>query len=131
MGITAADARARLERMLQWQEQPALSVAEVDDLFEMAKVPDEDGNDPDSVAWVPTFSLNPAAAEGWSWKAGKVASLFDADAGDAAAKRSQVFDMCMKKAAAYSASTTTGSGSGSTAKSGKISSIPVGTSLYG
>lgn len=129
MGMTAEDARARLERMLQWQEQPTLSVAEVDDLFEMAKVSDEDGNDPDSASWVPTFSLNPAAAEGWSWKAGKVASLFDADAGDAAAKRSQVFDMCMKKAAAYSANTGTTTG-GST-NSGKVFSIPVGTSLYG
>lgn len=131
MGITVTEAKARLERMLQWQEQPALTTEEVDDLFEMAKIADQDGNAPDSSAWEPTFNLNAAAGEGWSWKAGKVASLFDADAGDAAAKRSQIFDMCMKKSAAYTTNSSSGSGGTGTTYSGKISSIPVGTSLYG
>lgn len=162
MALTVTAQRARLERMVQWQEAPALTAAEVDDLLAYARKFDVNGIEPDpytewaagaavssgtrrtptvrngfvyqavgsgttgstepvwptvigqtvtsgsvtwrceaAAPWIPTFDLRAAAAEGWQWKAGKVASQFDAQAGSASAKRSQVFEMCMANARAY------------------------------
>lgn len=162
MTIAVSVQRARLERMVQWQAEPALTLAEVDDLLAYARQFDANGVEPDQytewtasaavssgtrrtpvrrngyvyqvvtpgttgasepawpttlnatisdngvvwrcqevAAWDPTFDLRAAAAEGWEWKAAKVAARFDATAGTASAKRSQVFEMCMAKAKSY------------------------------
>lgn len=50
MELAAAQARTRLEGMLQWQSAPALSSGEVDTLFAMAKRADADGIPPDEYA---------------------------------------------------------------------------------
>lgn len=180
MGLTVIAARARLERMLQWQQEPALTSTEVDDLLSYARMFDDDGTEPDAYTewvasasvsqgtlrtpiarngyvyraqvggvsaasepvwpttlnatvidgsvtwrchavapWSPTFNLKAAAAEGWSWKAGKVAASFDAEAGGAKAARSQIFQMCMDKARSYRT------------ESGGMISMHVGTTFYG
>jgi hypothetical protein len=156
---TEVDARRYLERMLQWNVAPTLSVAEVDDLYVLALITDEDGNEPDSytpwkpstaygfnvlavptvrngffyrvvapgtsaiseplwplavgdsmadgsVGWITegeapytaAFNLATAAAEGWEWKASKVAGSYDVKAGSVDAKRQQVFEMCKQQA---------------------------------
>lgn len=179
MALTVSAARARLERMLQWQQEPTLTSSEIDDLLAYAAMFDDDGVEPDTYTewtastvlaanayrtpvvrngyvyrvtvggttganspawpttinatvvdgsvtwrchaaapWTPTFNLRAAAAEGWSWKAGKVAASFDAEAGEAKAQRSQVFDMCMAQAKSY----RTGNG---------MVSMHVGTTFYG
>jgi hypothetical protein len=99
--MNATQARARLERMLQWQSAPALSADEVTDLLDLARVADVWGAAPDDQGWEPTWDLRLAAAEGWDRKAGKVAASFDASAGEADAKRSQMFAMCREQAASY------------------------------
>lgn len=51
--------------------------------------------------WIPTYDLRAAACEGWSWKAGKVASDFDVKAGSITAFRNQVAKTCMENAKKY------------------------------
>lgn len=49
--MDTATARARLERMVQWNVAPLLTAAEIDDLLLLARVRDRDGNDPYEV-WI-------------------------------------------------------------------------------
>lgn len=52
--------------------------------------------------WTATWDLRAAAAEGWRWKAGKVASKYDAATGNGTDfKRSQQHAMCMQMAASF------------------------------
>lgn len=53
-------------------------------------------------AWVPTYDLNAAAAEGWRRKAAKVTAKFDFATGDQQFSRSQVYAQCMSMAEEYS-----------------------------
>lgn len=96
-----ATARVRLERMVASDQIPALTGTEVDDLIELAKRPDSDGvaiNDPD---WTPTWDLGAAAAEGWRWKAAKVAGHFDFGADGSNLSKSQVMDHCLRMAEVF------------------------------
>lgn len=97
-----AAVRTRLEHMLQWQEEPALTEGEVDDLLELAKRPDSIGRLPSEDGWEATWNLNAAAAEGWRWKAGKAAPRFDADLGDGVRfRRAQMYAHCMEQSRRY------------------------------
>ena len=96
-----AQARARLERMVAHDVEPTLSAGEVDDLFEQAKRVDSDGLIPSDNDWVPTFDLNAAAAEGWSWKAGKVAPRYGVNLDGAVLQRQQLYAHCRAQAAHY------------------------------
>ena len=69
-----AAARARLERMVAASTSPTLSAGEVDDLLRIGARPDVDGRLVDDADWEDTYDLNAAAAEGWRWKAAKVAA---------------------------------------------------------
>jgi hypothetical protein len=51
--------------------------------------------------WVPTFDLNFAAAEGWRWKAGKAAGLFNIAPDGNSFQRSQVYAQCIRQASEY------------------------------
>ncbi len=157
-----ATARARLERMLQWNVAPALTTAEVDDLMLYARRPDAlsyiaydvwaastlyplnasrvptvsngyayyvstagtsgatqptwpvvsgstvtDGTVVWSLAgayaWTPTWNLRAAAAEGWRWKAAKVAAQYDVAAGGGTRfTRSQQYKQCIEMARTFS-----------------------------
>ena len=103
-----AQARARLERMLQWNVAPALTTAEVDDLMLFARRPDALGYTYADVLWTPTWNLRAAAAEGWRWKAAKVAAQYDVAAGGGTSfTRSQQYKHCIEMARTF------GSGIGS------------------
>lgn len=163
--MTEAQARARLERMLQWNVDPQLSAGDVTDLLALARRADRFDNpaypgwsatslyqagdivqpttrnghlyqltvagqtgaaepnwpvnggpvvdggvtwkDIGLDPWVPTFELNAGAAEGWRWKAGKVAGLHDYGAGDLRSSRSQMYKACLEQAARYAAKIVT------------------------
>ena len=82
--MDATEARQRLERMVAWDTQPLpLASGAIDDLVEIAKTTDLNGGHPAFVdgtvnaAWVPTWDLRRAAAEGWRWKAAIAAGLHD------------------------------------------------------
>jgi hypothetical protein len=71
-----AEARRYLERMLQWQTAPQLTVSEVEDLVALARVPDSLGYAPDALpSWqiVHVFPVNaiitPLVRNGVSYRA--------------------------------------------------------------
>ena len=74
--MTLAEAKARLERMTAATEDPVLNSADLDELVLIARRSDSAGLLPGATGWVPTFDLNAGAAEGWRWKAGKVATSY-------------------------------------------------------
>ena len=99
--MTEAEALARLERMVASTVDPVLSAGEMADLLEMAKVEDSEGRAPSDVAWVPTFNLIGAAAEGWRWKAGKSVPRFGVTLDGETLNRHQIHAHCHKQAEAY------------------------------
>lgn len=68
-------ARARLTRMVAAAKEPKLDDSALDDLVALAQRADAAGVAPSDPAWVPTWDLNAAAAEGWRWKAAKAVGL--------------------------------------------------------
>lgn len=77
--MTAAEAKARLERMCAAASDPILEDEDLDELLRGARRRDADGVSPSESGWTPTWDLNAAAAEGWRWKAGRVTSTYSAD----------------------------------------------------
>lgn len=105
---TLEEARLRLGYMLQWQAAPALTSGELDALAALLpQMIDAAGLYPGEVGYVPTYPTQAglyraAAAEGWEWKAAKVAGQFDAAVGTGTKfDRSQAFKMCMEMSATY------------------------------
>lgn len=96
-----ARARRLLETMLAWDQVPALTTDEVDDLVVIAKRIDASGLAPDAADWTETWDLNSAAAEGWRWKAAKVAGSFDFVTDSQRFDRSQIAAMCLDMADRY------------------------------
>lgn len=99
--MTEAEARARLESMLAWSSDPALTVAEVDDLLLQSRRADVYGVPPTYAGWVPTYSFASAAAAGWRLKAAKVAAEFSFTSDGQTHNRNEVFEMCLKMADRY------------------------------
>lgn len=99
--MDVAVARARLERMLSWESDPALTSAEVDDLMLMIREPDDAGRLPDAAGWAGAWNLNRGAAEGWLWKAGKVADRFDFGSDVNDFKRDQLHKHCLEQSKQY------------------------------
>lgn len=56
----------------------------------------------DQEPWLPTWRLQRAAAEGWRWKAAKVAGSYDFSAEGSNFSRSQMHKACLEMAASYS-----------------------------
>lgn len=100
--MTHAEAAFLLERMTSADTDPWLSMDDIDALLLLARRPDRDGRNPDDPAWIETWDLNVAAAEGWRWKAGKVAERFAFSADGASYNRDQVWQHCQTQAAMYS-----------------------------
>lgn len=103
MAITAAEARARLERMVAASAVPTLEPAEVDDLMLLAARNDSADLPPGDADWAPTYALNAAAAEGWRWKAGKVAGAVNLSQDGSSINRSDMHKACMEQAEHYAA----------------------------
>lgn len=101
--MTEAEVRARLESMLGGDAEPTLTGAEVDTLMVTARVPDAFGRASTDPAWDPTYHLAPAAAEGWAWKAAKVAGNYHFTADGGSFHRDQVLEHCLKMAAHFRA----------------------------
>ena len=101
MAITPAEARARLERMVAASAVPTLDAAEVDDLMLMAARNDSVNVPPGEPLWVATYDLNAAAAEGWRWKAGRVAGEYTIGQDGSSLNRSDMHKHCLAMAAYY------------------------------
>ncbi len=70
-------------------------------LLDSSRVVDATGLAPTAAGYKLTWDLNRAAAEGWRWKAGKVAGAFDFNADGASFNRSQVLTQCEKMVVQY------------------------------
>ena len=106
--MDATGARTRLENLLQWQAEPALTLSEVDDLFAMLpQVADAAGNLPGADGYTatypdPIYAYRPVAGEGWLWKAGKVAGQYGVATGNGTRfDRDQAYKMCTDMAARF------------------------------
>lgn len=101
--LSEADARQRLNEMLQVDAEPTLGLQSVEDLIEFAKRVDSNGLAPSDTGWEPTWDLNAAAAEGWRRKAGAVAGRFNVTVDGDALSRAQAFSHCLQMAERYAA----------------------------
>ncbi len=90
-----ARAQTLLESMIAWDQTPALTLGQVQDLLTFAQRTDSDGLEPTDADWTGTYDLNAAAAEGWRWKAGAVAGAFDFGTDQQSFERSQMVEMCL------------------------------------
>jgi len=93
--------RDRLARMTEAGSEPVLATADLDDLVLLAARRDADGLFPDDDDWTPTFDYNAGAAEGWRWKAARVAAAYDYAVDGQSVWRSQMFEHCMEMARHY------------------------------
>ena len=87
--LTTATARAYLESMVAKDSDPTLSTAEITQLMSFA------GSE--ALGW----KLELAAAEGWRWKAGKVAALYSFAIEDSQSDQGQVYRNCLDQAIIY------------------------------
>lgn len=99
--MTADEARARLERMVAPDMDPALATDDVDDLMVIAQIPDSCDRPPSDPDWIPTWDLDAAAAAGWEIKAGRAAGGFDFGEDGQRFNRSQIHTGCMAMVAVY------------------------------
>lgn len=94
-------ARARLERMVAYTEDPALASDQIETLLDDCRRPDIDGRGPDDDGWVGTYDLNAAAAEGYRQKAAKIAGRDPFTADGASFDRGKAASRLLELAKAY------------------------------
>ena len=99
--MTEAEAQARLGYMVASGVESTLSAPELADLLALAKVADAEDRAPSDDDWEPAFDLDRAAAEGWRWKAGKVAPRFGATVDGMDLQRQQIYANCLEQAEQY------------------------------
>lgn len=95
-------AQDRLESMVAKDDVPTLSDLQIYELLNLARRPDSDGLLPSDENWTGTYDLNAAAAEGWRWKAAKVAGKFGFSSDGQTFNREQIHKACLAMAATYS-----------------------------
>lgn len=98
-----AGARALLSNYVAATARPALSLADLDGLLDLSLIPDPDGRLVTDEGYVPTWDLNGAAAEGWRWKAGRVAGDFSFSADNASYSKADTMAHCLAMANTYAA----------------------------
>lgn len=81
--------------------RPVLPDATVGALLDAYPMVDADGRAPTDAAWVGTWDLNAAAAEGWRMKAGKVAGDFNFSADNASYSKADVLAHCLEMETKY------------------------------
>lgn len=89
-----AVARTRLTNMLGAGARPALSDDDISALLAAYRVVDSDGRAPVDEGWTGAWALNAAAAEGWRWKAARVAGDFTFSADGASYSKGDVLAHC-------------------------------------
>lgn len=92
------DALSILERKVAADVEPVLDEDDMEALITIAQRPDEAEALPTDGAWVPTYDLDFAAAEGWRWKAARAAARFDFGEDGQTFSRSQVYSHCVAQA---------------------------------
>lgn len=94
-------ALALLTEKVAATSRPVLSPPAVDALLTAYQTQDADGRPPTDAAWVGTYDLNAAAAEGWRMKAGKVAGDFNFSADGGSYSKADVLAHCLEMESKY------------------------------
>jgi hypothetical protein len=92
--------------MLAASSRPVLADTDLDALLAAFRVRDGLGRLPADAGWEPTWNLNAAAAEGWRWKAARVAGDYSFSADDASYSKGDVLAQCEAMVAMYAAKDT-------------------------
>lgn len=93
--------KTRLKMMTAWEDTPALSDTEIDDLLTRHKIPDSEGVLPSEAGYVTTYNLRSAAREGWTIKMGRAAKLQSTDLDGDRMSANQIFEHCERMAKKY------------------------------
>jgi hypothetical protein len=101
--VDKAAARVVLSNYVAASARPVLSADDLDALLDLYQTPDADGRLVSDDGWVPTWDLNAAAAEGWRWKAGRVAGDFNFSADNASYSKESTMAHCLAMATQYAA----------------------------
>jgi len=102
--VDPAVARVQLVSMLGGPDaRPALADTEVDALLTKYARADRAGLWPSAPGYVPTWNLNAAAAEGFRWKAARVAADFNFSADNASYSKGDVMAKLLEMEAHYAA----------------------------
>lgn len=99
--MTADEALAELQSMLDNATAPVLTDDEMGALLAKCKLVDSSGLAPSDTEWDPTWDLNRGAAAGWRLKAGKVAALHDYETVGLKLSRDQMRQGCLEMAREY------------------------------
>jgi hypothetical protein len=99
--VTEAEARSAIASATAATAEPVLTDAELTALVRLARRADSEGVAPGELGWVETYDVNAAAAEGWRWKAGKVAGAFTFSTDGQSFQRAQIYAHCLKQAQLY------------------------------
>jgi hypothetical protein len=90
--------------MVAATSRPVLSPDDLIALLDLHKVPDASGLLVNDAGYTETWdadSLNRAAAEGWRWKAGRVAGEFDFSADGGSFNKGEIMAKCLEMEAHY------------------------------
>ena len=93
----------KLKKMTAWNTEPALTLSELEEILSQSSLADPGGLAPESEDWMPTYSVNAAAASAWLIKAGRASSLTEVDPPGSGIVTSKIFENCRAMARLYSA----------------------------
>lgn len=101
-----ATAKTRLINMVAADSRPVLSSgaapSDIESLLDLARRPDSSGRAVNETGWVAeNWDLNAAAAEGWRWKAARVAGDFSFSADGASYQKADVLANCLTMEQTY------------------------------
>lgn len=96
-----ATALEQLKNITAWEDDPALTEDELEDMLASAALPDDDGKTPESEGWSPTYDMKVAARDAWLIKAARAAALVEVDPPESGIVTSKVFDNCRSMARLY------------------------------
>src|SRR5436190_20451496 len=96
--MTALD---KLKLITAWEDDPALTESDLEDMLATAALPDDDGKTPESEGWSRTYVINAAARDAWLIKAARTAALVEIDPPESGIVTSKIFDNCRRMARLY------------------------------
>jgi hypothetical protein len=94
-------AEARLKSMVAWSTDPTLSQGDITTLLTASQRADSTGKSPGDAGYVPTYALDWAAREAWTWKAGSCADRYRVVGDGTELERNQVFQHCERMFTLY------------------------------
>ena len=100
--MTEAECQDRIARLIEADQDPALSDDDMDDLLSIAARPDTAGLTRADDNWDPTWDLNAAAAEGWLRKASKAVTRFSFSEDGQRFERAQIYAHAIRQHELYS-----------------------------